>query len=532
MHRRHGRQPSRTRYAGWRAGHMFVLLAIAVSAAFTATAGVAAADQSTRTLLAGPLTPQPAIAAQALPTPTFPPVWTRSPRTIRAGSRAVFVLDPVSAVRCTITLRGPSTGQAISWSIIGRGRLAAFTLRTRRNAAPGNWSIAAACPQPIGPILVSDATATVTGGRGHRGSLVARRDIAVQRRSVFPGSGAGHVRGQGAGANPFDPRQCTYWAFAKRADVYEAAVKAGVPKQGLVAHPAFSEDWVWNGKRWAENARRAGIPTGTIPVEGALFVDTNGKYGHVAYVEHVNPDGSFQISQHNQSGCGCSTATTVSTQYPGRAGVEFVYGGPAVNPYAPKPSNYVGHIVQWNGDRNPQKTAWLVGPEGKRYWIPTIAIYFCLKEQGHLGPEELSAAMLEALPDSGKSATCSGGKGGGSEPLPHTEPPPGEAPPPPPPPPPPPATYAETVGGVTHTWTNYTNAGGSQGPSIPSNDTVQIACKVTGFRVEDGDTWWYRVASSPWNSSYYASADAFYNNGQTSGSLKGTPFVDPAVPNC
>ena len=27
-------------------------------------------------------------------------------------------------------------------------------------------------------------------------------------------------------------------------------------------------------------------------------------------------------------------------------------------------------------------------------------------------------------------------------------------------------------------------------------------------------------------------ADAFYNNGQTSGSLRGTPFVDPAVPDC
>ena len=30
----------------------------------------------------------------------------------------------------------------------------------------------------------------------------------------------------------------------------------------------------------------------------------------------------------------------------------------------------------------------------------------------------------------------------------------------------------------------------------------------------------------------YASADAFYNNGHTSGSLTGTPFVDNNVPNC
>jgi hypothetical protein len=90
----------------------------------------------------------------------------------------------------------------------------------------------------------------------------------------------------------------------------------------------------------------------------------------------------------------------------------------------------------------------------------------------------------------------------------------------------------ETVGGVTHTWTNYTNAGGYEGPQIPAYTTVTVACKLQGFRVADGNTWWYRIASPPWTGTYHASADAFYNNGQTSGSLHGTPFVDPAVPNC
>jgi hypothetical protein len=98
--------------------------------------------------------------------------------------------------------------------------------------------------------------------------------------------------------------------------------------------------------------------------------------------------------------------------------------------------------------------------------------------------------------------------------------------------PPPPTTYAETTGGATNTWTNYTNAGGTQGPTIPAFTTVRIACKLGGFRVADGNTWWYRIAQSPWNGAFYASADAFYNNGQTSGSLHGTPFVDPNVPNC
>ncbi|MET7968744.1 hypothetical protein [Micromonospora sp. NPDC005305] len=100
--------------------------------------------------------------------------------------------------------------------------------------------------------------------------------------------------------------------------------------------------------------------------------------------------------------------------------------------------------------------------------------------------------------------------------------------------PPPPAvpTHAETVGLATHTWTNYTNAGGSAGPVIPRYTTVQVACRLPGFAVADGNTWWYRVASPGWDNQFYASADAFYNNGATSGSLHGTPYVDEAVPFC
>jgi hypothetical protein len=93
-------------------------------------------------------------------------------------------------------------------------------------------------------------------------------------------------------------------------------------------------------------------------------------------------------------------------------------------------------------------------------------------------------------------------------------------------------THAETTGGVTHTWTNYTNAGGYEGPTIPAYSTVQITCALHGFPVANGNDWWYQIASDPWNNQYYASADAFYNNGDTSGSLVGTPYVDPSVPIC
>jgi hypothetical protein len=93
-------------------------------------------------------------------------------------------------------------------------------------------------------------------------------------------------------------------------------------------------------------------------------------------------------------------------------------------------------------------------------------------------------------------------------------------------------TYNETTGGLAHAWGDYTNAGGTQAPAIPSNATVKISCRVPGFRVSDGNVWWYRIASRPWDDHYYASADAFYNNGHTTGTLLRTPFYDPKVPTC
>ena len=119
-----------------------------------------------------------------------------------------------------------------------------------------------------------------------------------------------------------------------------------------------------------------------------------------------------------------------------------------------------------------------------------------------------------------------------TNPNPQPQPQPQPLPQPQPPPAPAPGTYAETTGGAANTWTNWTNAGGQQGPTIPGFATVQIACKLPGFRVADGNAWWYRIAQAPWNNQFYVSADAFYNNGQTSGSLHGTPFVDPNVRDC
>ena len=57
--------------------------------------------------------------------------------------------------------------------------------------------------------------------------------------------------------------------------------------------------WNGNGGAWYRNAQAFGRPEGRTPVAGAIAVISNWGVGHVAYVEKVNPDGSFVISEMN-----------------------------------------------------------------------------------------------------------------------------------------------------------------------------------------------------------------------------------------
>jgi hypothetical protein len=116
----------------------------------------------------------------------------------------------------------------------------------------------------------------------------------------------------------------------------------------------------------------------------------------------------------------------------------------------------------------------------------------------------------------------------------NTTPAPAPTPTPAPPPPPNEQTWSETVasGGGAHTWTNYADAGGSEGATVGFDQTVQISCRVQGFAVADGNTWWYQIASGPWNNSYYASADSFYNGSPIGTPIQDTGFVDASVAIC
>ena len=73
-----------------------------------------------------------------------------------------------------------------------------------------------------------------------------------------------------------------------------------------VAHQRYVP-WMGDAWQWWFNARQFGFAEGQLPMAGAIMVQGiswTSPVGHVAYVQSVNPDGSFTISEMNYAGWG------------------------------------------------------------------------------------------------------------------------------------------------------------------------------------------------------------------------------------
>jgi surface antigen len=89
-------------------------------------------------------------------------------------------------------------------------------------------------------------------------------------------------------ARGFAQNNCT--AFA----AYRIASRLGVP--------SFSNSYktTWgNAGTWDDAARRVGVTVNTTPSVGAIAVNDVHKVGHVAYVNKVYSDGSFDVEEYN-----------------------------------------------------------------------------------------------------------------------------------------------------------------------------------------------------------------------------------------
>lgn len=70
-----------------------------------------------------------------------------------------------------------------------------------------------------------------------------------------------------------------------------------------------------NANRWFSSAQRGGYATGRAPAVGAIMVSGESWLGHVAYVESVNNNGTFTISEMNAKGWGVRSSRTIRNDY-------------------------------------------------------------------------------------------------------------------------------------------------------------------------------------------------------------------------
>jgi LysM repeat protein len=86
--------------------------------------------------------------------------------------------------------------------------------------------------------------------------------------------------------------------------------------------------WRGNAIEWYANARAMGFPVGSQPRVGAIMVTTESPIGlgHVSYVEQVNPDGSWLVSEMHYVGYGITDQRLIRPGQLNGALIGFIYG--------------------------------------------------------------------------------------------------------------------------------------------------------------------------------------------------------------
>ena len=91
--------------------------------------------------------------------------------------------------------------------------------------------------------------------------------------------------------------------------------------------PATKRKVTWSGNAgyWYVNAKAQGYAVGPTPKVGAIMVTWESYLGHVAYVESVNADGSWTVSEMNYVSFGVIDLRTIKPGQLGTRLVGFIY---------------------------------------------------------------------------------------------------------------------------------------------------------------------------------------------------------------
>jgi surface antigen len=135
-----------------------------------------------------------------------------------------------------------------------------------------------------------------TGGYPYAGKPCVHAPYAIEGTAVqwCQGYDWGDVRDDTSAANVISP----YGYYYRNCTDYVAWRLAG-----LGVAPAQYKG-LGNAKEWAQPPAGNGLTVDSVPAVGAAAVRTGGTYGHVAFVEAVQADGTITVAQYNKHGDG------------------------------------------------------------------------------------------------------------------------------------------------------------------------------------------------------------------------------------
>ena len=161
-----------------------------------------------------------------------------------------------------------------------------------------------------------------------------QQDLREQQQAAIAAALA--AAGVSGGAVAGDPGHGGYPNYLANSDYYRPIVDPwGMYSRQCVSYTAWKVYQkngrmpYWGGRgnanQWPANARAAGIPTGSTPKVGSVGVIYAGPYGHVVWVNSINPDGTINISQYNEINSSAPRPGMYSERYNVPASAYSVY---------------------------------------------------------------------------------------------------------------------------------------------------------------------------------------------------------------
>lgn len=246
----------------------------------------------------------------------------------------------------------------------------------------------------VGAILAPAVSAS-TGGYPHSGAADCSRQFGVYSWCVDENRNGRFTDEEQYSPLGFSYRNCTDWVAWR------------INSLGVGFHNTMGGRQFGNASNWDDNARQLGWHVSAEPVARSIGV-RNGGFGHVAFVESVNGDGSVNVSEYNRAGTGVFANST------GRFDAYVHVPGLTAQNSGEDLGRYRNTLVRWDGD---DRTTWFVTPDLKRLWIPDGGTYSELKSRGFKGPFAVRAETLDRMPDMRNYWVASGSQWTGNRTL-------------------------------------------------------------------------------------------------------------------